>query len=143
MFLICRVRPEQQERNKSPNPWPITSILVCCIFGYNHGCSMQTIGIGNKVQFFIEMKCNTEKTKNIYFLKPSSSFLRLLHTSYLSVLDFLKSVSHKIDFWTWFFVYFKLDSTACVVCKNQLPNRQKIKFKNQVQKSSSKLNFVK
>ena len=55
-------------------------------------------------------------------------------SSYLSVLDFLKSVFHEIDFLTWFFVYLKLDFTACVACKNQVPNRQKIKSKNQFRK---------
>ena len=72
--------------------------------------------------------------------------------TYLSVLDFLESLFHEIDFWTWFLnLIFELDflsisnliSTACVACKNQVQNRQKIKFKNQVQNSSSKINFAK
>ena len=50
---------------------------------------------------------------------------------------FLKSLVQEIDFWSWFFVYFKLDFYhACVACKNQVQNRQNTMFKNQVQKSS-------
>ena len=41
----------------------------------------------------------------------------------------MKSLVHKIDFLTWFFVYFELD-----FCR-QVWNRQNIYFKNQVQKS--------
>ena len=53
---------------------------------------------------------------------------------------FLKSLVHEIYFRTWFLtLYFlsisNLIFTACVACKNQVWNRQKIKFKNQVQKS--------
>ena len=45
---------------------------------------------------------------------------------------FLTSLGYKLDFWTWFFVYFKLDFYC--LCSLQKSNRQKIKFKNQVQK---------
>ena len=41
---------------------------------------------------------------------------------------FLKSLVHKIDFWTWFFVYFKLD----FYCLQKSSSKQ---TKNQVQKS--------
>ena len=55
-------------------------------------------------------------------------------TPYLSVLDFLKSLFHEIDFFTWLF---NLIFTACVACKAQVRNRQKIKLNNQVKKSIS------
>ena len=58
-------------------------------------------------------------------------------SSYLSVL--FKSVFHEIDFLTWFFFISNLIFTACVACKNQVQNRQKIKFK----KSRPKINFLK
>ena len=60
--------------------------------------------------------------------------IRITITSYLSVLDFLKSIFHEIDFWTWFLSISNLMFTACVACKNEVP---KMKFKNQVQKSIS------
>ena len=50
------------------------------------------------------------------------------------VLDFLKCVFYKIDYWLLILSTSNLIFTACVACKDQVPNRQKIKFKNQVEK---------
>ena len=65
---------------------------------------------------------------------------------------FLKSLVYELDFLTWFFnLIFEFDFLSCIsnwnfACytgsKNQVWNRQKIKFKSQVQKSSSKINLV-
>ena len=43
----------------------------------------------------------------------------------------------ELDFGAWFFVYFKLDFYCLCTLQNQVPNRPKFKFKNQVQKSIS------
>ena len=60
------------------------------------------------------------------------------HTNLQSICTwFFESAFYEIDFWTWFFVFYKLDFTVCVACKNQVPNRQKIKLKNWVKKSIS------
>ena len=40
-------------------------------------------------------------------------------TPYLSVLDFLKSLFHKIDFWTWF-----LQTTQAVKIKFEIDKKQ-------------------
>ena len=70
--------------------------------------------------------------------ESQTKFARRTHSPYLSVLDFLKSLFHEIDFWTWFL---NLIFTACAACKNPVWNRQKIKLKNQVCKLEiSKIN---
>ena len=46
---------------------------------------------------------------NVNIETDNQNLLLQLFNPYLSVLDFLKSLFHKIDFLTWFFVYFKLD----------------------------------
>ena len=59
---------------------------------------------------------------------------------FIIVLDFLGSIS-RTRFFNWFFVCFKLDiyclCSVHIACKSQARNNQKIKFKNQVQKSIS------
>ena len=64
----------------------------------------------------------------------------IVHTSYLSVLDFFKSVCHDIDFWTWFLnLIFHLFQTWLL-----LPAVQLAKIKFQIDKKSSwKISFVK
>ena len=56
-------------------------------------------------------------------------------TSYLSVLDFWNLYFTKLIFELDFCLFQTWIFTACVACKNQVQNRQKIKSKNQVQKS--------
>ena len=54
-----------------------------------------------------------------------------MFTFYLSVLEFLKSVL-ELNFELAFLSISNLIFTASVACKNQVANRQKIKFKNQL-----------
>ena len=61
-------------------------------------------------------------------------------TPFLSVLDFLRSLFHEIDFLTGFFnwIFFSISNMIFVGytgSKNQVWNRQKIKLKDQVKKS--------
>ena len=53
--------------------------------------------------------------------------------TYLLFMIFLILYFPKLIFELDFLCISNLIFTACVACKNQVPNRQKIKFKNQVQ----------
>ena len=72
---------------------------------------------------------------SIYIIQRYDILIRDKGTIKVVFVQIMQTVPLSIC--TWFFVYFKLDFSACVACKNQVWNRQKIKLKNQVKKSIS------
>jgi hypothetical protein len=99
--------------------------------------------VGVKLQIFPFMLCwiskiyifeefnHSNMKKDIYtyiwtYFPPIYLYLIFLN------LYFMKLI-FELDSLTWFF-FSNLIFTACVACKNEVPNRKKIKFKNQVRR---------
>ena len=90
--------------------------------------------------FFYNLDFKQIQTSLSYL--PSSWQRKIMHCLHINPLLictwFLISLVHEIDFWTWLL---KLIFTACGACKNPVRNRQKIKFKNQVQINKRKVSL--
>ena len=107
----------------------------------NSYCTMYISHVENTQDFSLNHEISTTYVINLFWNDADRyqccQFCQLKAHPLSICTRFLKYLFHQIDFWTWFFVYFKLDFYC--LCKNPVGNRQKIKFKNQVQKSISKI----
>ena len=100
---------------------------------------------------FTEIKHKSTGGEGLWWYQPKwklpkwkFSTFYMKHTNALSIFTwFLKSLVHKLNFQLDFLSISNLIFPACVAFKNPVRNRQKIKFKNLVQKSSSKLDISK